>query len=840
MFASRSHTSPAHSQPDATNTAKSDANNDAPSQEALKNTEAANKDAFTSNQSVSAMTPPSGDVGEPTESLGNGTKDDVAASSVEAKDTEMVDAPPVESAKPPSPPAEPGESAADPTLDSAPNKPNDSTDPKPPTSTTELPAVADPVESTLTTASDTSTKPAEGEAEKKFAADEQATDVVASQPAVSTQVESEELISPSTSMSKMILDASHDSAAPATVDTSMTDAPSQSSAKVTRDREDDEEDEPMAKRAKTFGSGEVAAHTAQPSDTKVPVASDAMALDSPAATAPAAAPTSAEAKQALSRAATPAWLADAAANKQPLSAFHNKEIRKVLGLVKKTKHGTHFRASVKQLWPGVWDQYRGLIQRPVDISFIEQNLRDGQYITVGDFKKDVQLIEDNAVTFNGINHEVTASARATVKAIYDRMAGIPAEEPMRPVKQESKSIPTRHAEPRHPPPVKKESRPPAAAAPADKNNDPQIYALLPSGLPNIRRDSTKNDGDRPKRPIHPPKNKDIGYASKTGKSKKKPELRFCEEVLKEVKSTKHWVHNQWFLEPVDPVALNIPTYFSMIKRPMDLGTMDDKLQRGEYESAKDFKADFELIVKNCIAFNGEGHMVTGSAKELQNVFNKKWADKNNWMSKHMPPSAPPAPATAATPRGTVKDDSDEEDASETEQQDGNSAQVQELERAIEALTDRLKQEQSELDKKVFAATPDPLAIDMHRGIITHLQDQLVEKKRAQNNLLQSKKAPAAKSSNKKKAAGGTSSSNAAAKKTGGGGSAATKKTNIGGSASKKPVKRKLNDQEKEIVSDAIANLESNALDKAITIIKQDTGLKVSVSQDSFYCTCICS
>lgn len=778
------------------------------------------------------MTPPSGDVGESAETMGDGNSNNsgVAAASVEAKDTEMVDAPPTESAKPPSPPSEPAESAIDATTNDAPSKPAEPTKSIP--STSESPAVAKPTEPVVKTDSAIVKESADLVDEKSTATNEstpKAAEVSDSQPAASTHEKLDELISPSTSMSKMALDASQETGAPVNADTSMTDAPSQSSAKLTREREDDEEDEPMAKRVRTSGEG--SAQTVQSSDAKASVASgaDAMALDPPANTpaAPATVSASAEAKAPVSRAATPAWLADAAANKQPISTFHNREIRKVLGLVKKTKHGTHFRASVQQLWPGVWDQYRALIQRPVDISFIEQNLREGKYATIGDFKKDVQLIEENAVTFNGTNHDVTTSARSTVKAIYERMAAIPAEEPVRPVKQESKQMPTRHAEPRNPPPPKKETRP-SIPAPADKNNDSQIYALLPSGLPNIRRDSTKNDGDRPKRPIHPPKNKDIGYAAKTGKSKKKPELRFCEEVMKEIKGSKHWIHNQWFLEPVDPVALNIPTYFSMIKRPMDLGTMDEKLQRGEYEAAKDFKADFELIVKNCATFNGDSHLVTGAARELQNIFNKKWADKGNWMSKHAPPPATPASASATTPRGAAKEESDEEDASEMEQQDGNTAEVQELERAIETLTERLKQEQIEMDKKIFASTPDPMAIDLHRGIITHLQNQLVEKRHAQNKLLQSKKTPATKSSTKKKAAGGGGSSNATAKKAGGG-ATATKKNNA--TPAKKPTKKKLNDQEKEIVSDAIANLESNALERAITIIKQDTGLKVSVSQN---------
>ncbi|KAJ3337893.1 hypothetical protein HDU91_001357, partial [Kappamyces sp. JEL0680] len=47
----------------------------------------------------------------------------------------------------------------------------------------------------------------------------------------------------------------------------------------------------------------------------------------------------------------------------------------------------------------------------------------------------------------------------------------------------------------------------------------------------------------------------------------------------------------WFLDPVDPVAFRIPTYFEVIKRPMDLGMVKKKLDAGEYDGDEDFAAD---------------------------------------------------------------------------------------------------------------------------------------------------------------------------------------------------------------------------------------------------------
>ena len=59
-----------------------------------------------------------------------------------------------------------------------------------------------------------------------------------------------------------------------------------------------------------------------------------------------------------------------------------------------------------------------------------------------------------------------------------------------------------------------------------------------------------------------------------------------------------------FLYPVDYVALNIPTYPSIVKTPMDFTTIRTKLSYNAYESEADFHYDMNLVFDNCILFNG--------------------------------------------------------------------------------------------------------------------------------------------------------------------------------------------------------------------------------------------
>lgn len=59
--------------------------------------------------------------------------------------------------------------------------------------------------------------------------------------------------------------------------------------------------------------------------------------------------------------------------------------------------------------------------------------------------------------------------------------------------------------------------------------------------------------------------------------------------------------NKIFIEPVD---LNeVVDYANVIKNPMDLGTMLDKLKMGNYESIEELEADFNLMIRNCMLYN---------------------------------------------------------------------------------------------------------------------------------------------------------------------------------------------------------------------------------------------
>jgi transcription initiation factor TFIID subunit 2 len=79
-----------------------------------------------------------------------------------------------------------------------------------------------------------------------------------------------------------------------------------------------------------------------------------------------------------------------------------------------------------------------------------------------------------------------------------------------------------------------------------------------------------------------------------------------------------------FLRPVDPVADGVPTYLHEIKHPMDLGTMENKLNTGMYSTMSGFYDDAILIFENCRLFNPVGTVPVVYADTLERLFLKEW------------------------------------------------------------------------------------------------------------------------------------------------------------------------------------------------------------------------
>ena len=100
--------------------------------------------------------------------------------------------------------------------------------------------------------------------------------------------------------------------------------------------------------------------------------------------------------------------------------------------------------------------------------------------------------------------------------------------------------------------------------------------------------------------------------------------RLCRKALLKLKTK---ISSIWFLEPVDPVAHNLPNYFDVVKKPMDMLTISRKLEKNAYNTAYGFADDVRLIFSNAMLFNPAGTQVYLDAEALSADFEEIWTKR---------------------------------------------------------------------------------------------------------------------------------------------------------------------------------------------------------------------
>ncbi|SGZ51897.1 CIC11C00000002224 [Sungouiella intermedia] len=290
--------------------------------------------------------------------------------------------------------------------------------------------------------------------------------------------------------------------------------------------------------------------------------------------------------------------------------------------------------------------YYNFITRPMDLSTIERKINLNAYEDPLVVVEDFNLMVENCLKFNGESSGISRMAKNIQAQFEKHMLNIP-----------PKVLPNNGSA--------------AVVSPANSRRRTVL-------ADDIKKESVA--AHRPKRTIHPPRSKELPYDVRPRKKKYAAELRFCNQLAKDLTSKKLYNINFPFLQPVDPVALNIPNYHEIIKEPMDFGTIQGKLANNQYENGDEFERDVRLIFKNCYLFNPEGNDVHAMGKKLELIFDKKWANK---------------PVPAATP--THSDNEYSSDYDDDDEPEINESMLSNIP-AIQFLENQLVRMKKELDE----------------------------------------------------------------------------------------------------------------------------------------------
>ncbi|OMJ13707.1 SWR1 complex bromodomain subunit bdf1 [Smittium culicis] len=308
--------------------------------------------------------------------------------------------------------------------------------------------------------------------------------------------------------------------------------------------------------------------------------------------------------------------------------------------------------------------YPNVVKEPMDLSTVESKLKEGYYSSNFDFIADMDLIFYNCYLYNGKDLPISLMAMNLEKAYRNQLKKMPESSFQTP----SKAIKS---------------------------------TTVPTPLPTSTATATKT---RARRETHPPPSRDIPTSSLSTKRTNSriidPQLKFCSNLIREFFKKAYYDQAAFFYEPVDWVNQEIPDYPSIVKHPMDMSTIRDKLQNNEYQDAIEFKDDFLLMLNNCYLYNHPKHVVYLAGKALEDIFEKKWAMLPPRPSISRSPSPTPiihpTPSTKAKtkkvskqispPKPSTFDDSDSDIVMDTP----NSARIMSLERHVQQVTRELE------------------------------------------------------------------------------------------------------------------------------------------------------
>lgn len=113
------------------------------------------------------------------------------------------------------------------------------------------------------------------------------------------------------------------------------------------------------------------------------------------------------------------------------------------------------------------------------------------------------------------------------------------------------------------------------------------------------------------------------------------ELEYCRGLIERmIQGPGFWTRLVGpFRTAVNPSVDNVPNYFDVVKKPMDLTTIRSKIGAGMYTSGAEFEADIRQIFQNCYEYWTQEDGIWQTCEAFEKYFNEQWASRNRWSGK---------------------------------------------------------------------------------------------------------------------------------------------------------------------------------------------------------------
>ncbi|KAG0286565.1 hypothetical protein BGZ97_007382, partial [Linnemannia gamsii] len=404
--------------------------------------------------------------------------------------------------------------------------------------------------------------------------------------------------------------------------------------------------------------------------------------------------TSSSASQ-LSRPLNPPQRVSTGSGRLDMTPWQHKRCSDILKELKKAPVSLDFRYPVPFVEMRLFD-YPDIIKNPMDLSTVEKRLKMRKYEAVDDFVSDINLIFSNCYLYNGPPGPmavVSQHAEKLEEVFKNALAKLPVVEPkMAPEPVVIKASPKKPSAPKPKKDVvkKEEKKKEVKLMPV------QLVAPASTAMTSMHQEHTRADSEerRPKRDVQAPSKEIPTGSSKRkgqGKWKSDPQLRHCQNILKEFAKKSNAEFMFPFMQPVDWKAFKLFSYPEIIKNPMDVSTIRTKLESDEYDNAAQFEADVRLMLNNCYTFNPPTDPVHQMGQRLQKLFESKWAE--------LPREPTPPPVEEVT--------IDSEEEEEEPDVDSSDDKIAAMERDLKTLSEKLETMKATKKKEKSSKQPPP-------------------------------------------------------------------------------------------------------------------------------------
>jgi len=112
-----------------------------------------------------------------------------------------------------------------------------------------------------------------------------------------------------------------------------------------------------------------------------------------------------------------------------------------------------------------------------------------------------------------------------------------------------------------------------------------------------------------------------------------PEMQECDAI---VKFLLQQATAEPFAAPVDWEFYGLTDYPEIIKKPMDLGTIQTRIDQGKYPNADKFAADVRLVWRNAMTYNRPDSEIYRNAEKLAKLFERKYSSRKGAVGTGAP------------------------------------------------------------------------------------------------------------------------------------------------------------------------------------------------------------